>query len=625
MTRPIRPPGSSRRGPRPLRRGRPGRSTAPRAHRTPPPSPVAAHPATRSSARSSTTRADEPACPTRPSWPAWAAATRPRSPSCSEGERVLDLGSGGGIDVLLSARRVGPTGRAYRPRHDRRDARAGPSATPPRPASTNVEFVRGHDRGDPAPRRVGRRRHQQLRHQPGRRQGRRLRRDRPRPAARRPGRRQRRRRRRRPVADERAERGTFAAASPARCRSPSTGPAWRPSAWPTSDHPTHAVADGLYGAIVATSRSRHRPPDPSVDAGPAKVLPGRGRWLRRGVEGALGVPGSVGGRRPADGRCPYSKRPPSIPAGVASRQSDVDPPATPSEGRCPNDSIAAYYVISPRIARPAPQGRVRGPVAPRACPPAIAAVLSKRVRTDARPPRSAVLDRARSRRRVQPIADAASSASSALTGNGSAIGSVASRLRPSASKRSRPRSVDVDDVGRAVEREVRGDRATRRAPHHPVAAGRGDRDALDARSRRRSGRAEDRQVVGRVVDGRRPDLAGGPRPRGDRDEAGQPLAHRSYIGQSIARASPGGSSGSLQPNSRPPSSRRQYRPAPMSKTIGMALDGERRVRLEDGDRVARRAGRDPQAGQPPDRRAAPGRRSGAPARWRSGRRSSRPR
>ncbi|WP_079043596.1 arsenite methyltransferase [Streptomyces kanamyceticus] len=30
-----------------------------------------------------------------------------------EGERVLDLGSGGGIDVLLSARRVGPSGKAY--------------------------------------------------------------------------------------------------------------------------------------------------------------------------------------------------------------------------------------------------------------------------------------------------------------------------------------------------------------------------------------------------------------------------------------------------------------------------------------------------------------------------------
>jgi arsenite methyltransferase len=31
----------------------------------------------------------------------------------SAGETVLDLGSGGGIDVLLSARRVGPTGKAY--------------------------------------------------------------------------------------------------------------------------------------------------------------------------------------------------------------------------------------------------------------------------------------------------------------------------------------------------------------------------------------------------------------------------------------------------------------------------------------------------------------------------------
>jgi SAM-dependent methyltransferase len=30
-----------------------------------------------------------------------------------EGERVLDLGSGGGIDVLLSARRVGPAGKVY--------------------------------------------------------------------------------------------------------------------------------------------------------------------------------------------------------------------------------------------------------------------------------------------------------------------------------------------------------------------------------------------------------------------------------------------------------------------------------------------------------------------------------
>ena len=43
-----------------------------------------------------------------------------------EGEVVLDLGSGGGIDVLLSAKRVGPDRQGVRPGHDRRDARARP-------------------------------------------------------------------------------------------------------------------------------------------------------------------------------------------------------------------------------------------------------------------------------------------------------------------------------------------------------------------------------------------------------------------------------------------------------------------------------------------------------------------
>src|SRR5438132_6234397 len=38
------------------------------------------------------------------------------------GETVLDLGSGGGIDVLLSAKRVGPTGKAYGLDIYRRDA-----------------------------------------------------------------------------------------------------------------------------------------------------------------------------------------------------------------------------------------------------------------------------------------------------------------------------------------------------------------------------------------------------------------------------------------------------------------------------------------------------------------------
>ena len=44
---------------------------------------------------------------------AWDAATRSPSPTLRPGETVLDLGSGGGIDVLLSARRVGSDGFAY--------------------------------------------------------------------------------------------------------------------------------------------------------------------------------------------------------------------------------------------------------------------------------------------------------------------------------------------------------------------------------------------------------------------------------------------------------------------------------------------------------------------------------
>jgi hypothetical protein len=43
----------------------------------------------------------------------------------NQGETVLDLGSGGGIDVLLSARRVGPKRKGLWARYDRRDARSG--------------------------------------------------------------------------------------------------------------------------------------------------------------------------------------------------------------------------------------------------------------------------------------------------------------------------------------------------------------------------------------------------------------------------------------------------------------------------------------------------------------------
>lgn len=58
------------------------------------------------------------------------------------GERVLDLGSGGGIDVLLSARRVGPTGFAYGvDMTEEMLALARVNAA--KAGATNVEFRRG--------------------------------------------------------------------------------------------------------------------------------------------------------------------------------------------------------------------------------------------------------------------------------------------------------------------------------------------------------------------------------------------------------------------------------------------------------------------------------------------------
>jgi SAM-dependent methyltransferase len=70
-----------------------------------------------------------------------------------EGEVVLDLGSGGGIDVLLSARRVGPSGKAYGldmteemlalARRNAAEAGAG-----------NVEFLKGHIEAIPLPART---------------------------------------------------------------------------------------------------------------------------------------------------------------------------------------------------------------------------------------------------------------------------------------------------------------------------------------------------------------------------------------------------------------------------------------------------------------------------------------
>jgi arsenite methyltransferase len=66
------------------------------------------------------------------------------------GETVLDLGSGGGIDVLLSARRVGPTGKAYG--LDMTDEMLALARGNQRQAGVeNVEFLRGEIENIPLP------------------------------------------------------------------------------------------------------------------------------------------------------------------------------------------------------------------------------------------------------------------------------------------------------------------------------------------------------------------------------------------------------------------------------------------------------------------------------------------
>ncbi len=67
-----------------------------------------------------------------------------------EGETVLDLGSGGGIDVLLSARRVGPKGKAYG--LDMTDEMLALARENQRQAGVeNVEFVKGEIENIPLP------------------------------------------------------------------------------------------------------------------------------------------------------------------------------------------------------------------------------------------------------------------------------------------------------------------------------------------------------------------------------------------------------------------------------------------------------------------------------------------
>jgi len=68
----------------------------------------------------------------------------------SAGETVLDLGSGGGIDVLLSAKRVGPTGKAYG--LDMTDEMLALARENQKKAGvTNVEFLKGEIEHIPLP------------------------------------------------------------------------------------------------------------------------------------------------------------------------------------------------------------------------------------------------------------------------------------------------------------------------------------------------------------------------------------------------------------------------------------------------------------------------------------------
>ena len=108
--------------------------------------------------------------------------------SLRPGEVVVDLGCGGGLDVFLAARQVGPAGKAIGIDMTeemlalaRRNAAKGPGGQP----YANVEFHLATIDRLPLADRQRRLRHQQLRHQSRSRQAGRVSRDRPRAQARR--------------------------------------------------------------------------------------------------------------------------------------------------------------------------------------------------------------------------------------------------------------------------------------------------------------------------------------------------------------------------------------------------------------------------------------------------------
>jgi arsenite methyltransferase len=117
--------------------------------------PAAAAPPRRSgnatrSPPTSTTPRRPPTCRPRRCWHRSGCGNPTALAELKEGETVLDLGAGGGIDVLLSARRVGPDGHGLRPGHDRPDARLA-EENKRKSGLTNVHFLKGEIEHIPLP------------------------------------------------------------------------------------------------------------------------------------------------------------------------------------------------------------------------------------------------------------------------------------------------------------------------------------------------------------------------------------------------------------------------------------------------------------------------------------------
>ena len=147
-------------------------------------------------------------------------------------------------------------------------------------------------------------------------------------------------------------------------------------------------------------------------------------------------------------------------------------------------------------------------------------------------------------------------AQSVATGNGNAIGSLASRLRPSASNRSRPSSA-TSTTWSARRSRGRPRPAPRAGPHiipwPPAEAT--ERPSIVSPSASAPGR---RSAGGRACSRSWPPRSGAVPGRAS-PGPGRPAARASprSTASRCSRASPGRSSGSLHPNSRPPSSSRQ--------------------------------------------------------------------